>query len=115
MSDQMPIIEYHGATAMGWVRRLDLGLDVWERPDGKLYKHRNDSEPELARVPPIVCLPLMTKPAREVEKGTKYLPEVWKPEALADHIAMLKERCIAPMPCICDQCMGPSEEWTSDG
>ncbi len=29
--------------------------------------------------PPIVCLPLMTKPTREVEKGTKYLPEMWKP------------------------------------
>lgn len=28
---------------------------------------------------PIVFLPLMTKPTREVEKGTKYLPEVWKP------------------------------------
>jgi hypothetical protein len=28
---------------------------------------------------PIVCLPLMTKPTREVEKGTKYLPEVWRP------------------------------------
>lgn len=29
--------------------------------------------------PPIVFLPLMTKPTREVEKGTKCLPEVWKP------------------------------------
>jgi hypothetical protein len=28
---------------------------------------------------PIVCLPLMTKPAREVEKATKYLPDVWMP------------------------------------
>jgi hypothetical protein len=28
---------------------------------------------------PLVCLPLMKVPTREVEKGTKYLPEMWKP------------------------------------
>ncbi len=31
--------------------------------------------------PPIVCLPLMTRPARDVEKGIKYLPEVWRSNA----------------------------------
>jgi hypothetical protein len=34
--------------------------------------------------PPVVFLPLMTKPTREVEKGTKYLPEMWCPSETRD-------------------------------
>lgn len=29
--------------------------------------------------PPIVCLPLMTKPAKNPFEGIKYLPDIWKP------------------------------------
>lgn len=43
-------------------------------------KFKAELEQIIAAQPkPIVCLPLMTKPTREVEKGPKYLPEVWKP------------------------------------
>ena len=30
--------------------------------------------------PPIVCLPLMKIPARDAEKATKFLPEMWRAE-----------------------------------
>jgi hypothetical protein len=41
-------VEKHGGAAMGWVRRTDIGPDIWEKPDGNLYRHRNKGEPELA-------------------------------------------------------------------
>lgn len=44
-------------------------------------KFKAELERIIAETPkPIVCLPLMRIPAREVEKGTKFLPEMWKPE-----------------------------------
>ena len=45
-------------------------------------KHiRDQFKAELERIipKPIVCLPLMTKPTRDVDKTPKYLPEVWMP------------------------------------
>jgi hypothetical protein len=33
-----PFLVVYSAEEMGWMRRLDLGFDVWETPDGKLYK-----------------------------------------------------------------------------
>jgi hypothetical protein len=46
--DLVPDVEKHSATSMGWVRRLDIGGDVWELPNGKLHKHYDNSEPVLA-------------------------------------------------------------------
>lgn len=47
----------HGpATSFGWVRRSDIGHNVWEMPDGRLFKAENECVPELcwrADSPPI--------------------------------------------------------------
>lgn len=40
---------YLSATEAGWVRRRDLGSNVWELPDGRLWRHYDDSEPTIER------------------------------------------------------------------
>lgn len=38
-------IRQYLATEKAWVRRRDIGPNVWERPDGSLYAHKDGSEP----------------------------------------------------------------------
>lgn len=44
-----PVIR--GASEHGWVRRSDLGPDVWELPDGTLRRHHSKGEPKIASLP----------------------------------------------------------------
>jgi hypothetical protein len=38
------------AHEMGWVRIRSLGPNVWERPDGSIVHHKDDSEPLIQAV-----------------------------------------------------------------
>lgn len=38
------------ASAQGWMRRSELGANVWERPDGSIYRAENGNEPEVIYV-----------------------------------------------------------------
>lgn len=42
--------ETFGASEVGWVRRTDLGPDVWELPDGTLRQERHKGEPVIVRL-----------------------------------------------------------------
>lgn len=48
----------------GWVPRPDIGPNVWEMPDGMLYKaHPDEGEPRLATLPGL-------RSAYDAERGT---------------------------------------------
>lgn len=44
------VVRSYSATECGWMRRRDLGPNVWELPDGTLRKHHNDSEPVIVKI-----------------------------------------------------------------
>lgn len=38
------------AHELAWVRIRSLGSNVWEKPDGAIYHHKDDSEPLITAV-----------------------------------------------------------------
>ncbi|HQT62531.1 MULTISPECIES: hypothetical protein [unclassified Acidiphilium] len=45
-----PTIIVERVPAFGWVRRRDIGPTAWERPDGRIYLHWDETVPKLARL-----------------------------------------------------------------